>query len=159
MRVLRMLLLIHVVSTMALGQGRSFLTGETKDCFAGKLIHPARVDIYLLDPLKSREIAAILNDMEKQAPNGNGKTADAFFASYQHLLSATRKIKPLAHVRSDETGGFVFRSLRDGMPVLLLGIAEREDDPAYYAFTRVKLRPGKNSVILDFDRGDDCTPR
>src|ERR1700684_1854477 len=67
MRLLRIVLLLQVMlSTVAYGQDRAFIVGETQDCFAGKAIHPTKVDIYLLDPLKSPEIEKILNDMEKQ---------------------------------------------------------------------------------------------
>jgi hypothetical protein len=159
MRLLRILLLVQVMSTIAYGQGHSSLVGETQDCFAGRLIHPAQVNIYLLDPLKSREIVGILNDMEKQVPRRDNQNAGAFFASYQRLTSATRKTKTLGHVRSDEAGSFVFRTLKGGTTVLLLGIAEREDEPAYYAYMRLKLQPGENSVTLDFDRGNGCKSR
>jgi hypothetical protein len=156
MRLARILLLVQVLLTVAHGQDRSFLVGKTQDCFAGKIIHPAKVDIYLLDPVKSPEIARILDDMEKQVPKGNDQNVDAFFSSYQRLTSATRKTKPLGHIRSNETGDFVFYNLKDGMTVLLLGMAEREDEPAYYAYLRLKLQPGKNSVTLDFDQGSAC---
>jgi hypothetical protein len=158
MRLLQGLLLVQLLSAIAYGQDRSFLVGETQDCFAGKVIHPAQVDIYLLDPLKSPEIATMLNDMEKQMPKGDDQNADAFFASYLRLASAVRKTNALAHMRSDEAGRFSFRALQDKTKVLLLGIAEREDDPAYYAYLPLKLAPGKNSVILDFDRGVACKP-
>jgi hypothetical protein len=154
-----MLLVVQVMLTIAHGQDRSFLVGETQDCFAGRLIHPAKVDIYLLDPLKSPEIVGILDDMKKQAPRADDQSVDAFFASYQRLTSAARKTKTLGHVRSNETGGFVFHTLKDGMTVILLGVAEREDEPAYYAHLRLKLQPGKNSVTLDFDRGSACKSR
>jgi hypothetical protein len=157
MRLLWMLLLVQVISITTYGQDRTFLIGETQDCFAGRLIHPAQVDIYLLDSLKSQEIVAILNDMEKEAPRGNAQNADAFFASYQRLTSTIRKTNTLGHVRSDETGRFSFHGLKaKPNSLLLLGIAEREDEPAYYAYMPLKLQPGKNSVILDFDRGNVC---
>jgi hypothetical protein len=157
MRLIRILLLIQCVLTIAQGQDRSFLIGETQDCFAGRPIHPAKIDIYLLDPLKSPEIVGILNDMKKQVPRGNDQNADAFFASYQRLTSATPKA--LGHVRSDEAGKFVFRGLKSGTEVLLLGIAEREDEPAYYAYSRLKVKYGKNSITLDFDLGRVCKSR
>ena len=63
----------------------------------------------------------------------------------------------LAHVRSDEAGKFSIQSLKPKTKVMLLGIAEREDEPAYYAYTSLKIEPGRNSAKLDFDRGDTCT--
>jgi hypothetical protein len=71
MRLLRLLLIVQVISTTAYGRDRTFLVGETQDCFAGRLIHPAQVDVYLFDFLKVKEIAAILNDLDNQAPTGN----------------------------------------------------------------------------------------
>jgi hypothetical protein len=50
------------------------------------------VDIYLVDPHKSPEIATLLQDMEKQAPSGNDQhAAEVFFASYQRLASTIKK--------------------------------------------------------------------
>jgi hypothetical protein len=149
---------VLLISAIAYGQDRSFLLGETKDCFAGTLIHPAQVDIYLLDPLRSPEIAAILGEMEKQMPGHAGQNANAFFASYLRLASEVRKTNTLGHVRSDEAGRFSFRALQGKTKILLLGIAEREDEPAYYAYLPLKLKPGKNSATLDFDRGVACRP-
>jgi hypothetical protein len=158
MRILQILLLLQLMSTITYGQDRASIVGETRDCFAGRLIHPAKVDIYLLDPLKSLEIVATLNDMEKQMPRENDQNMDAFFASYQRLTSLIQKANALGHVRSDEAGRFSFRDLKANMKTVLLGIAEREDEPAYYTYVRLKLELGKNSVILDFDRGSACTP-
>ena len=155
-RLLQIVLLVQLVSTISNGQDYSSLIGETQDCFAGKIIHPAQVDIYVLDPLKSPEVAAILNDMEKQLPSGNGQNVVAFFASYQRLTSAIPKTNILMHGQSSQNGSFSFHNLKAGKKVILLGIAEREDEPAYYAYMRLKLKSGKNAVTLDFDRGATC---
>jgi hypothetical protein len=156
MRLLSLLLIVQVVSAAAYGQGRASLVGETQDCFAGKLIHPARVDVILFDSPKGAEISAILNDLDKQAPTRNDQNVAAFFASYERLKSAIRNTEALAHTQSDNTGRFSFRGLKSGAKVLLLGFAEREDDPAYYTYTRFTLQPGRNSVRLDFNRGVVC---
>jgi hypothetical protein len=156
MRLLRILLLVQVMSIVANGQAHSSLIGKTQDCFAGRTIHPAQVDVYLLDPLKSPEVATILKDMEKQMPRGNDQNVDAFFASYQRLTSAIRKTNILMQAQSNEAGSFSFQGLKAGSELILLGIAEREDEPAYYAYMPLKLKPGKNSVALDFDRGVAC---
>ncbi len=156
MRLLQILLLMQIMSTISYGQDRSFVIGETQDCFAGRPIHPAGVDIYLFDPLKSPEIAVILNEMEKQVPKGDEQNVVTFFASYQRLTSAIRKTNTLGHVRSSKAGSFSFRRLKAKTNVILLGLAEREDEPAYYAYMPLKLQPGKNSVTLDFDRESAC---
>jgi hypothetical protein len=156
MRLLQILLLAQVMSTFTCAQNHSFLAGETQDCFAGTIIHPAQVDIYLLDPLKSPEIVALLNDMEKQMPNRDDPNAEKFFASYQHLTSLIRKTNKLGHTQSDKAGRFSFHDLQANTKTILLGISEREDDPAYYAYVSLKLGPGKNPVTLDFDRGNVC---
>jgi hypothetical protein len=159
MRLMRILFLVQLMSTFAYGQNRSFLVGETQDCFAGRLIHPAQVDIYLFDSLKAPEISAILNDLEKQAPTGNDQNMTAFLATYGRLKSAIQKTKALRHVRSDEAGRFSFQGLKAETKTLVLGFAEREDEPAYYAYLSLSLRPGKNPVRLDFDRGSPCVSR
>jgi hypothetical protein len=156
MRLLRLLLLIQLFSLVSYAQDRSFIRGETQDCFAGKLIHPAQVDIYIIDALKSPEIMGILDDLEKQIPQGNEQNVDAYFASYKRLTSAIQKTARLGHTRSDPTGRFSFRDLKARRGTVLLGIAEREDEPAYYAYARVQLKPGMNFVKLDFDRGQPC---
>jgi hypothetical protein len=156
MRLMRILLLIQVMSTITYGQNRSFLVGETEDCFAGRQIHPAKVDIYLFDSLKAPEISTILNNLERQAPQGNDQNVTEFFASYERLKSAIKKTKALGHVRSDSAGRFSFQDLRAETKTLLLGFAEREDEPAYYASLSLRLQPGKNSVRLDFDKESPC---
>src|ERR1035441_2693081 len=130
MRLLRILFLVQIMSVVSYGQDHSYLIGETQDCFGGKVIHPAQVNVYLLDPLKSPQVAAILNDMEKQVPRGDDQNAAAFFASYQRLISAIRRANILMHLQSNESGVFSFHGLHPGTKVLLLGLAEREDEPA-----------------------------
>ena len=155
MRLADGLLFLQLASTLACGQQPSWIVGKTQDCFARKVIHPAQVDIYLLDPQKSPEAVRILNDMEKQVPKGD-ENPQAFFASYQRLTSAVQKTRSVARTRSDEAGNFSFDALRDQKKLVVLGLAEREDEPAYYASMPVNLRAGKNSVTLDFDRGNTC---
>lgn len=159
MRLVYGLLFLQLASTLACGQQPSSIVGKTRDCFAGKVIHPAQVDIYLLDPQKSPEVLSILNDMEKQVPKGDNESPEAFFASYQRLTSAVQKTRTVAQARSDETGQFSFNALKGQKKFVLLGLAEREDEPAYYASVPVNLKPGKNSVTLDFDRGNTCKAR
>jgi len=156
MRLTFILFLVQVMSTSTYGQNHSSLIGETKDCFAGKVIHPAQIDIYLFDALKSSEIQTILNDLSKQAPTGNDQNAAPFFGSYERLKLAIRKTKALGRVRSDEADRFSFYGLKAETKAFLLGFAEREDDLAYYAYASLKLQPGKNSVTLDFDQGAAC---
>jgi hypothetical protein len=156
MRLLQILFLVQVISTVTYGQDRSFIVGETQDCFAGKLIHPAQVDIYLLDPRKSPEIAGILNEMEGQVPKRDDQSVDALFASYQRLTAEVKKASKLRHVRPDDAGRFSFHGLKEKTNVMLLGIAEREDEPAYYAYVPLKVGLGENLATLDFDRGNAC---
>jgi hypothetical protein len=159
MRLMRILFLVQLMSTVAYGQNSASLIGETQDCFAGRLIHPAKVDIYLFDSLKSPEVQAILSDLKKQTPKGNDQNVTPFFESYERLKLAIRKTKALGHVRSDAAGRFSFDGLKADTKTFLLGHAEREDDPAYYAYASLKLLPGKNSVTLDFDQGAACNSR
>ena len=141
------------------GQNGSTVLGKTQDCFAGKLIHPAHVDIYLFDSAKSPEITTALDDLEQQKPKGENPPTDAFFAQYNRLASAVSRTNALGHVRSGNAGDFLFQSLTPGKKVLVFGISEREDDPAYYAYRLLDLRAGTNSLILDFDSGNACTRR
>jgi len=157
---LRMVVVFLTLLAPAISRSQDVATvaGKTQDCFAGKLIHPSQVDIYLLAPAKSHEIMTILNDLEKQKPKGNDAPTDAFFAAYKRLTAAIKDANVSGHVRSDTAGDFSFQSLRVGEQVLLLGISEREDEPAYYSYTPLNLQPGRNSLILDFDQRNACIP-
>lgn len=143
---------------LAFAQNSAVLTGTTKDCFAGKIIHPAGVEVYVLDAAKSGEVLKILNDLEKEAPHGNEQNVQQYFASYEHLVAMLRKSSALGEARSSSTGKFSVKALRPKTKIVIIGIAEREDDPAYYGYTRMELSQGVNPATLDFDRGSDCKP-
>jgi hypothetical protein len=152
------LAMIVVSSTIAFASPPdTYVTGKTQDCFAGKQFHPAQVDVYLFDPEKSREITDLLRNMQADSSRGDNESMSRFFASYTRLSRTVRRVKALAHVKSDKTGAFSFHDLAPGRQMIVLGISEREDDPAYYAEQRIeRLQAGKNIVLLDFDRGESC---
>jgi hypothetical protein len=155
MRLLLTLFLV-LMPTGSYSQDRVILQGTTQDCFAGKLIHPASVDIYLLDPQSAPEIAQVLENMKKEMPHGDAPGSDRFFASYERLKSAIRKASVLDHALSSAAGRFAFRDLKANSQVILLGLAEREDEPAYYAYKAFEIKPGLNRATLDFDKGSTC---
>jgi hypothetical protein len=152
---LRLLALILLTSSIALGQVAASINGITQDCFAGKIIHPQSVDVYALNPEKSPEIISLLTTMKKQS-SGSDQNINSFFASYEKLTSAIKKTAALGHTKSNQTGEFFFRNLKSHMDIVIVGIAEREDEPAYYTSQSLKLKPRRNTVLLDFDQGNPC---
>ena len=158
MRFLCVLFWGFLASVSAYGQEAVTIVGQTHDCFAGKIIHPAKVDIYFLDPVRSSEVMAILNDMEKQMPHGNDTNLEAFFASYERLISAVRKTASLAHVRSNQDGNFKvdYLNLKLNTKIIVFGFAETEDDSVYYAYEPLTIHSGQNVATLDFYKGIPC---
>jgi hypothetical protein len=159
MRLVWILLMLASFAEMADGQSFALLKGETEDCFAGKTIHPAQVDVYVFDATKASHISSLLSDLKKNEPKGDEQDVEAYGASYDRLRSAVRKAKSLAHARSDDQGRFSFSSLPVGKRVLVVGLADREDDLAYYASARLTLEHPENSAKLDFNAGAACTSK
>jgi hypothetical protein len=151
-----LLILFSVLWSTAYAQNVS-ISGRTKDCFAGKTIYPAQVDVYVINPSKSPAIVSLLKTLDETSPQGNSQDVEPFFATYQKLISTLRKEKRrLKHVRSDSRGRFMFHGLVPGETIILAGVAEREDEPAYYTHMSLKLNRGENLATLDFDHGESC---
>lgn len=149
------LLVVH--AAVLLRASDTYISGETRDCFGGKLYHPAAVEIYLVDPRKAPEIEETPREMQADLSRGDDEAMRRFFASYVRLAKAIRETKVLAHTQSDKSGTFSFHALSPEISLIVVGIAEREDDPAYYAYQEIKkLRSGKNLVTLEFDRAGSC---
>lgn len=149
-------ILLAVLTLTGSGQHGLTIAGRTQDCFAGQIIHPAKVDIYLLDPVRSPDVTELLDVMEKQKQDESN--IKVFFASYTRLAASVRKADALGHTRSDSTGRFRFSGLNlsPKTSVVVLGIAELEDEPAYYAFASITARRAGVPVTLDFNRGNSC---
>ena len=148
-----------IIFVYAQGTPQANIKGRTRDCFAGRQFRPAGVDIYLVDPYKSPLIEARLKEMDRLRAQG-GKEIQAFFDSYNQLSNEIKKNDALVHVVSDKSGTFLFSGLSSGRRLLVLGLSEREDDPAYYTYREVRsLRPGENFVVLDFSDGAPCTAK
>ena len=136
-------------------QTEAYIKGETRDCFAGRQIRPPGIDIFLIDPAKYPSISKILERMDRQSAQGD-RGLRSFWDSYSQLVHEMKKAKALARVVAAKDGTFAFDQLHVGQKVIILGLAEREDDPAYYALERLTLRQGVNSVTLDFYGGHSC---
>src|SRR5262249_19448855 len=131
------------------------LAGITQDCFGQKQIHPAGVNIYLVDPHQSPEIVAIFEKMRQQSKSKD--KIEEYFASYRKLAETVRATKRLKHVVSDNSGRFTFSGLQAGKRILILGLAEREDEPAYHASKVLEsLHSGETTIVLDFDPEETC---
>jgi hypothetical protein len=135
----------------------AYLKGQTRDCFAGKLYHPAKVDIYLFDARTSEAIPRLIHRMEAYGSTGDVQSSQEFFKYYGELLKLVKKSKALGHVRSDQSGTFHFSDVPAGAAAVVVGISPREDDPAFYAYEELgTLHGGENPVTLDFNHGTKC---
>src|SRR6185437_16381216 len=139
------ILFILALAGMTFGHSAAILNGETEDCFAGKTVHPAQVDVYIFDSMKAAHISTILTDLRMKMPKGDEQNVEAYSAAYDRLRSAVRKTQSLGHARSDEKGRFSFSNLPVGKRVLVVGLADREDELAYYASTRLTIGHSDNT--------------
>lgn len=154
-------LVIVTCSTIACSQkSEDYISGTTQDCFAGKIFHPSKVDVYLLNPKSSPEVTSLLHQMKHLSSANDEKSIETLFALYEKLITKLKRTKVLAHAISDEAGNFSFPGLVSGTAFVVVAASRREDDPAYYAYVEIKsLSAGRNSVTLDFNRGANCTPQ
>ncbi len=133
------------------------IKGTSKGCFAGKIYHPGKVEIFVFDVGASPEIPQLIHQMDGYASRDDPQSQHKFFASYNQLLHLVRVSKALGRIRSDQLGNFTFSNFSTGLSVIVIGISPMEDDPAFYAFRELgKLKHGDNAVTLDFARGDSC---
>ena len=154
-------LVIVTCSTIACSQkSEDYISGTMKDCFAGKIFHPSKVDVYLLKPKSSPEIISLLHQMEHLSSANDEKSMETLFALYEKLVTKLKRTKVLAHTISDEAGKFSLPGLAKGAALVVVAASPREDDPAYYSYVEIEsLSAGRNSVTLDFNRGANCTPQ
>jgi hypothetical protein len=155
--ILAMVILCGIKLTLA-GASDAQINGITRDCFGGKEIRPGGVDIYLIDPHQSPKVLEIAEKMHLESKTGD-KGLKQFFVDYADLLREVRNAKVLGHVLSDKSGRFTFDNLRSGQHLLILGVAEREDEPAYHAYKIIdRIESGKTALTLDFNDGFRCSP-
>ena len=134
---------------------QAYISGETKDCFAGKQIVVPGAEVYLINPEESPEVPKILARMGQELAQGE-KALQEFWKSHADLVRAVRH-ESIARTTTNRTGRFLFSRLRTGQRLIVIGLAEREDDSAFQAHARVNsLRAGQNSIVLDFYSGHAC---
>jgi hypothetical protein len=150
------------LSLMFLGHSQgeepnAWITGETLDCFGGIPTRPADIDIYLFDPVQASKVVQILHKMKIESASGN-KGTEKFFASYLDLAKEVQRTSALGHLKSDKSGAFSFSNLTSGRRLLVVGLTELEDEPAYYSYKMLhSIKPGENKIVLDFyDDGVPC---
>ena len=150
---------VTLLSSIAVAQTQTgaSISGMTRDCFSSQEIHPAGVDISLVNPKTYPHISQIVRAIQSGMSEGT-KANRSLWNSYAGLLREIRKKKSLPRTTSSKDGSFVFRNLRAGQEVIVLGVADREDDPMYFFMTDLRLSRGVNSIVADFNAEQPCDP-
>lgn len=149
---------------MSVGLGTSgagtIISGVTRDCFDDKEYHPEQVDIYFFDAANSPRLMGLLDDLTRRETRLTPDNIDPFLEVYQRLVRLVRSSKPLAHTKSDHNGSYRATIPSSVAKVIIVGTAEREDEPYYYASLRLDVKAqSQHSVVLDFVRKKDCAAR
>jgi hypothetical protein len=146
-------LLLFVSLTAALTPETSVvISGTAKSCFQDREISVPGIEVSAFSPTSSHTLDSLLRWLDSvDVINANDATASQYDASYWQLVGFLRDSSRLARDTTDAGGNFAL-TVPSADSVIVIGHAESEDQPYYYAWKKLGAM-SSSSFILDMSAG------
>lgn len=124
------------------------VTGTATDCSRGEVIKLHGLEVRAFDPSRHQVLVTLLRSMDTVTWVGDGVESMARFEPmYGRMRDLLQSSTPAARDSTTQTGTFRL-SVPASDSVLVIGQADLEDEPIYYAY---KMLNGRYDVAFELD--------